>query len=73
MGWGRVTETELMPRLVVGYTELGSSKWKKWKGFLKPNCERGPNPNLLGVRYDGSIRDFLADGKPRQTQLASNI
>ena len=62
-----------MPKLVESYTELGCSKLKKGKGFSKPNCERGPNPNLLGVRYDGSIRDFLADGKPRQTQLASNI
>ena len=68
-----MAETEIMLKLVVGYTELVGSKLKKWKGFLKPNCERGPNPNLLGVRYDGSIRDFLADGKPRQTQLASNI
>ena len=34
---GRVAETELMPRLVVGYTELGGSKLKKGNGFLKPN------------------------------------
>jgi len=43
MGQGRVAETELMPRLVVGYTELFCSKWKNWKGFLKPNFGRGPN------------------------------
>ena len=43
MGRGRVTETELMPRLVVGYTELGCSKLKKGNGFLKPNFELGPN------------------------------
>jgi len=43
MAWGRVTETELMPRLVVGNTELGGSKLKKGKGFLEPNFERGPN------------------------------
>ena len=45
MGWGRVTETELMPRLVVGYTELSCSKWKKGKGFSKPNSEPGPIRN----------------------------
>ena len=40
---GRVTETELMPRLVVGYTELGGGKLKTGKGFLEPNFERVPN------------------------------
>ena len=44
MGQGRVTETELMPRLVVGNAELGSGKLKKGKGFLKPNLELGPSP-----------------------------
>ena len=43
MGQGRGDETERMPRLVEGYTELGCSKLKKGKGFLKPNFERGPN------------------------------
>ena len=43
MEWGGVTETELMPILVVGYTELGGGKWKKGKGFSKPNFELGPN------------------------------
>ncbi len=42
MAWGRVTETELMPRLVGGYTELGGSKLKNCNGFLKPNFELGP-------------------------------
>jgi len=37
-----VTETELMPRLVVGYTELGGGKLKRGKGFLKPNFELVP-------------------------------
>jgi hypothetical protein len=37
MGQGRGIETELMPKLVVDYTELGGSKLKKGKGFLKPN------------------------------------
>jgi hypothetical protein len=40
----RVTETELIPSLVVGNTELGGSKWKRGKGFSKPNFERGPKP-----------------------------
>jgi len=37
MGWGRVTENELMPRLVVGYTELFFSKRKNGNSFSKPN------------------------------------
>jgi hypothetical protein len=32
-----------MSILVVGNTELGGSKLKKWKGVLKPNFEGGPN------------------------------
>jgi hypothetical protein len=51
MEWGRVSETELMPRLVVGNAELGGGKWENWKGFLEPNFGLGPNPpvspNLL--------------------------
>ena len=47
MGQGRATETERMPRLVVGYTELGCSKWKSGKGFLKPNFETGPTQKTL--------------------------
>jgi len=43
MEWGRVAETEPMPKLVEGYTELDSSKWKRVKGFLKPNFGLGPN------------------------------
>ena len=43
MGWGRVADTELMPRLVVDNTELFFSKLKNGKGFLKPNFELGPN------------------------------
>ena len=49
---GRVTVTELMPRLVVGYAELGGGKLKKAKGFLKPNFGVGPKPNWQRVRYD---------------------
>ena len=37
-----MTETERMLKLVEGYTELGCSKWKRGKGFLKPNSELGP-------------------------------
>ncbi len=37
MEWGGGTETDLMPRLLVGYTELDGGKLKKGKGFLKPN------------------------------------
>jgi len=38
-----VTETELMPSLVVGDTELRGGKLKKGKGFSKPNTEPGQN------------------------------
>jgi hypothetical protein len=41
--WGRVTDTEPMPKLVVGYTELVGSKLKKGKGFLKPNLGLVPS------------------------------
>ena len=44
-----MTTTEIMPRLVVGYTELGGGKWKKGKGFLKPNFGVGPKQKLLVV------------------------
>ena len=47
-GW---TETERMPRLVVGYTELGCSKWKKGRGFLEPNFELGLNPISGDLQY----------------------
>ena len=50
MEWGRVTETVLMPSLVVGYTERTGGKLKSWKGFSKPNFEVGPNPELVGWR-----------------------
>jgi len=43
MEWGRVTETELMPSIVVGYTELGCSKLKIGKEKPKPNSELEPN------------------------------
>ena len=33
-----------MPKLVVGYAELGNGKLKKGKGFLQPNFGVGPNP-----------------------------
>jgi len=34
MDWGREAKTELLPSLVVGYTELVGSKLKKGKGFF---------------------------------------
>ena len=43
MARGRVTETEPMPRLVVGYTELGGGKLMKGNGFSKPNFGVGLN------------------------------
>ena len=47
-----MTDTEPMPRLVVGNAELGGGgKLKKRKGFLKPNFGVGPKP----VRFDGSV------------------
>ena len=44
MGEGRAAETEPMPTLVEGNTELGGSKLKKWKGFSKPNFGPGLSP-----------------------------
>ena len=40
---GRVAETELMPKLVEGHTELGGGNLKKRKGFLEPNFGVGLN------------------------------
>ena len=37
---------ELMPELVVGYTEYSGSKLKKGKGFLKPNFGVGPKASM---------------------------
>ena len=44
---GGAVETDLMPRLVGGNTELDGGKLKSWKGFLKPNFGLGPNPSEL--------------------------
>ena len=44
-----MTETELMPRLLVDYTEPGGGKLKKGKGFLKPNF--GVGPNMVAVVF----------------------
>ena len=43
MARGRVTDTEHMPRLLVGYTELGGGKLKRGNGFFEPNFGMGPN------------------------------
>jgi len=47
MGWGRVTETELMPDRGGDYTELLVSKLKKCNRLSKPNFERVPNPVVV--------------------------
>ena len=52
MRWGRVAETEIMPRLVESYTEPGCSKWKSGKGFLEPNFGVLPKLDSWGVGYD---------------------
>ena len=55
MGWGGGTGTELMPELVVGYTELDGGMLKKGNGFLQPNFELLPKlsfdkqPNRLNL------------------------
>jgi hypothetical protein len=48
--------TELMPSLVSGDAETVCGKLKNWKGFWKPNFERGPSftthtavPDLLNL------------------------
>ena len=43
-----------MPKLVVGYTELGGGKWKRGKGFSKLNFEL--LPNWVGWVVIGSIQ-----------------
>jgi hypothetical protein len=44
MEWGRVTETERMPSLIGGNTELfGAPKAKNRKGFKNRTTEPGPN------------------------------
>jgi len=52
MEQGRVTETELMPRLLVDYTELGCGKLKKGNGFSAPNFEPGPSPLCQVAKRD---------------------
>jgi hypothetical protein len=42
MEWGRVTETERMPSLVVGNTEPGGGKLKRGNEYLEPNFGLGP-------------------------------
>ena len=51
-----MAETELLPSLVGGYTELGGGKLKKGNGFLKPNFGVGPNrcrsPDHVNLRLN---------------------
>lgn len=49
----RVAETEIMPRLVVGYTELDGGKLKKGKGLLAPNFGVGPKPRAITWKRQG--------------------
>ena len=64
----RVAETELMPRLVVGYNELGCSKWKKGKGFLKPNFGVGPSLAAAAV-----VRTRSAAHHRRRVRLVRRV
>jgi hypothetical protein len=50
MEWGRVTETERMPSLGVGYTELGCSKLKKAKQYSGPNFRARTEQYFLANR-----------------------
>jgi hypothetical protein len=58
-----VIATELMPRLLVGYTELGGSKLKKGNGFLKPNFETLPKlrpPHFSALHTKSSYLIYLS-------------
>ncbi len=61
----QVTDTETMPKLVVGYTELGCSKLKRGKGFSKPNFE--PVPSSLAVEPHVREGKFFAQPSIRIT------
>ena len=67
-----MAETELMPKLVVGYAELGCSKLKKGKGFLKPNFELGPNSARLIALVIKKILDHW-DAKSRALASAHQL
>jgi hypothetical protein len=58
-----------MPKWVVGYTEPGCIKSKKWKGFLKPNFELLPN------WADCGRGEIILENTVRQVQvkLARNL
>ena len=55
---GRAAVTEIMPRLWVGYTELGCGKLKKRKVFLKPNFGVGLN-FLAAASSSLNLPDYL--------------
>ena len=55
-----MTETELMPRLVLGYTEQNCGKLKKGEGFLQANFERVPN---WASRLNRNLRFRLASSR----------
>ena len=54
-----MAETEIMLKLVVGYTELDSDKLKKGKGLLKPNF--GVLPKCAGRRVRQVRRIFRSN------------
>jgi hypothetical protein len=51
-----VAETELMPSLVVGYTERAGGKGKRGNRFSKPNFEHVPS--RFAVRFNRSVGCF---------------
>ena len=60
-----MTETERMPKLVVGNTEPGCSKWKRGNGFLRPNSETPPK--CAGM--SGGFYSLLSRTKVIDTEL----
>ena len=69
MGLGGGVATELMPRLVVGYTEPVGGKLKRGKGLLKPNFGVGPNQSPLAAKILRLIGSYL---KPLNFLLQNN-
>jgi len=48
MEWGRGAETDLMPSLIDGNTELSVRQPIHCKGLWEPNSELFPNPSMSG-------------------------
>ena len=66
MGKGSVAESELMPRLVDGYTEAICSKLKRGNSFLKPNFETLPGP-LIEVVSPANFPHAMHKPQPIRT------